>query len=1328
MNTKFFALITVFAGFSAISQVLRPSDTQIVLGDGNPSKPWNVVARSPAQLPSESSLPNRTLPILATSNSPKLPSESTLPRKPVKQSVEPSFRSTEGTVAAGPPSRSIPSESELPTRKPSDSNILIPFAESNAALEANRNAAATPSTDESNRGSLESELLKEEGETTPWPRLIQAGHTAAITAMAFAPDGNALYTAGRDKLVHVWAVDANQNWTHRDTVRWQVGRGPGGNISSVLSTHPFLLLGGYGIKAGREIGVLDRNALTTLSPLLNIADLSARDTEALIDLSTDNESTIVASDSQGGLVRWELNRNTGKWNSTRIRESSNRRTRFAPMARVGNTKMVISETLADQASPTYQLALLDARDGKEIEILTHATATSQGNEILEAMFGDLEKATGKSLLATEKAELVRRILPASGRTCTKIACSPSGHYILTLDDAGWLAIWQSGKGLILKYRQTDVLNGTVLSDSAYAYTTVAWSESEQTFFAGEIQRKTGRGRIQKWVANADGPFRIAKAVDLDKPPFHLSSQNDRLANDNGTQIQIRNLGDLSLLSELGRNAFRAPKQIQWNADGKIAWKWSDMTGAEMAMGIVTNEDGEPRLQSIDPAQRRWLMPPSVPKGELPKYDSKGYLAVLLPNGLKANLSLDVGANETISSRYGQISASCWILDANASPTGLAVSFIDGAEIWAFGFPTAGQTACPLWRVFRGHEDSINALQCSGDGRYLISSSQDRRICCWPLWKWNAALDASLDPIAKWGVQAEIGPDAVEIREVAAEGPLYAKGIREGDRLVKLSWTEPDPKTGKLKADSTEDPKEIWRKLSQANFLTNFAFWVQRGAPDAPRFGFKRVCQWEPLLTAAVNSDRDWAAWTPLGFYDASFNGDQLFGWQLNRGPDKRPDFLPANRFRASLERPDVIGRLLDAGNIVKAFEKVASQIPGGPKGVLSNLIALQPSVEVTVPPTVAFAQGNAVRLRAKVKMQRGQRLLSSRAYVNGVAATDFKFIGPSLGRVDPLETDKRLFVLEWDATIPSDRRLKFQVFAETAEHNVGVGEAMVDRALEIQEVPRANLYVLAAGVSVYRDPSLNLNKPAINARRIADALADHFPSPNPSRVSVLTDAMVTPVAWRSAIQTLVARLKGNVSPDDVVLIYLTGHGLVDPITQEYHFVTSRASIRDLRAAKYEDCLSLEDLGPLRDVGCRKLVILDTCHSGAAQQHNPSRLKQAVRALQNDQMFVLTASDGNQLAFEDAFADPLIQALDGQADTNKDRLVSLSEAFRFVKESMRGQVKPQSPTLGPIDLLDFANFPIARTSPTRTVAHLDATPAGLKRPVGLALPISLGIGQ
>jgi WD40 repeat protein len=88
-----------------------------------------------------------------------------------------------------------------------------------------------------------------------------------------------------------------------------------------------------------------------------------------------------------------------------------------------------------------------------------------------------------------------------------------------------------------------------------------------------------------------------------------------------------------------------------------------------------------------------------------------------------------------------------------------------------------------------------------------------------------------------------------------------------------------------------------------------------------------------VLTLFVTTDGRWVAWTPSGYYAASASGDDLIGWQVNRGPDHAPDFFPASQFQDEYLRPDIVQRVLtsaseaDARRDADAARGVASRPP-----------------------------------------------------------------------------------------------------------------------------------------------------------------------------------------------------------------------------------------------------------------------------------------------------------------------------------------------------------------------------------------------------------------
>ncbi|MBX3230160.1 MAG: PQQ-binding-like beta-propeller repeat protein [Labilithrix sp.] len=137
----------------------------------------------------------------------------------------------------------------------------------------------------------------------------------------------------------------------------------------------------------------------------------------------------------------------------------------------------------------------------------------------------------------------------------------------------------------------------------------------------------------------------------------------------------------------------------------------------------------------------------------------------------------------------------------------------------------------------------------------------------------------------------------------------------------------------------------------------------------------------------------------------------------------------------------------------------------------------------------------------------------------------------------------------------------------------------------IGPAPRPKVHVFAAGVSRYRDRSLDLAFPAKDARDVGAALcADGQCAPN-----VLVDAQATRsaiAAWRGPL--------ARTNVEDTAIVYVSGHGVLDR-RGGYLFAPHDIDARDLERTgiPYAELEGLLDGIPAR----HKLLVMDTCHAG-----------------------------------------------------------------------------------------------------------------------------------
>ena len=170
------------------------------------------------------------------------------------------------------------------------------------------------------------------------------------------------------------------------------------------------------------------------------------------------------------------------------------------------------------------------------------------------------------------------------------------------------------------------------------------------------------------------------------------------------------------------------------------------------------------------------------------------------------------APETVLSE-GHQRCYCWVPDKDGNPFAIAVGTEVQNSIYVCQLADEGK--CPILRHFRGHEDYVTSVGVSADRKYLVSGSADGTIALWSL----ADLEQGATPYGSWGadfvpVGATVAlsprggsttatptgsgttdaksvpqPGQLVVKRVHPAGPLFHKGVREGDTLLEIRWFE-----------------------------------------------------------------------------------------------------------------------------------------------------------------------------------------------------------------------------------------------------------------------------------------------------------------------------------------------------------------------------------------------------------------------------------------------------------------------------------------------------------------------------------------------------------
>ncbi len=241
---------------------------------------------------------------------------------------------------------------------------------------------------------------------------------------------------------------------------------------------------------------------------------------------------------------------------------------------------------------------------------------------------------------------------------------------------------------------------------------------------------------------------------------------------------------------------------------------------------------------------------------------------------------------------------------------------------------------------------------------------------------------------------------------------------------------------------------------------------------------------------------------------------------------------------------------------------------------------------------------------------------------------------------------------------------------------VGIDDAVGQLPPAIKPPAR---WALVIGVGDYADTRIpDLPACEKDARDLAATLLDPeaglFPK---DHVTLLVSGEVN----RTSVVAALDQLARKAGPDDLVVVFFSGHGATDEKGRAY-WVMSDTKADQLRATALPELEITELLGEIKT---RRLVtIIDACYSAATANLAATKalidLGKIYPEFQGDGRVGITASKGDQLSMvitdekdpgfgHSAFAYHVIDGLRGKADTsgNNDGIVELDELWGYVKD-------------------------------------------------------------
>jgi WD40 repeat protein len=828
-----------------------------------------------------------------------------------------------------------------------------------------------------------------------------------------------------------------------------------------------------------------------------------------------------------------------------------------------------------------------------------------------------------------------------------LAVSPDGRLIAAGDEGGWIGLWEMETG-----KQLGVIRAHPRDVSSIAFS----PDGKSLVTAGRVSpgQKNSTIKIREITDNQLGAERSFTPGSALAAASTATSDAD--ISGNGIPVSFVTFSpDGELLAAAGSDGVIRI----WDLQSGSARRLEDP--GHQIQGLAFSPDSKKIAASISFGGRAAIHLWDARSGaQLRNWDAFAPYALafdpdgknVVSDGMSGVTVWDTASDSSMKIGSDRVHESGFVA---LNPTGKILASV--SPVLKSGYPNYGvQTASrsivlfdrvtgkPL-RVLPGHIQKIGAGVFSPDGQKLVSGSEDRTLKIWNVN--NGLLVHTLTGHS----------GAVRSVAYASSGAMIASGGE--DRTVRL-W---DAKTGRLLRTLTGHTGVVTSVAFASNAMT-----VAAGGADGT-IRIWSAADGSPLLILNVFEGPQWIAHTPQGYYTGSDSHANYITWRIGN------TVYANDQFFEKYYTPDLFLRVFQG------------KLPA--EASAARTVAPPPDVLITSPkPSQAFTVPEAeVRLRVT---DLGGGIDEVRLYQNG------KLISPDTGArgVTPVGADgatRRYKVTLLDGqnvlratAFSSDR-------TESKAHEITV-ELKAPKKV-------AALRLLAVGVSQYKNPGLRLVYPKADA----DGLVAFFKATGSRlfREIDITELSDETATEDNIVQALAA-LRRRALPEDVVIVFLAGHG--GNAGSQWYFIpydlVSPENESDLAAHGMSSARLSREINALSSL--KTIVLVDACYSGSMlTDFRGFEDRKALELLgRSAGVHILAASARDQHASEVAalghgvFSYALLQGLNGEA-VDPGKSVTVFGLMAYIRKKLPDLGKKYGLEIqDPVSKDNGMDFPIA----------------------------------